>query len=102
MRPVSPSTLTVKDLRERVGLTQRKVSVALDVRTSTISDWERGIVVPRLPFEKIRMLLHLYECTFDELADAFEVVKESKHEGESQQQTDQIAVNSEGKHPIAV
>jgi hypothetical protein len=76
--------------------------VALDVRTSTISDWERGIVIPRLPFEKIRMLLHLYECTFDELADAFEVIKESKYEGESKQPNRQTSVDQEEKQPIAV
>jgi transcriptional regulator with XRE-family HTH domain len=78
MDTVQLSNLSVRDLRERAGLTQRDVSVALDVRTSTISDWERGIFEPRLPFSKVRMLIGLYKCTFDELADAFEVVKESK------------------------
>jgi transcriptional regulator with XRE-family HTH domain len=94
MRTVSKSNITVKDLRERAGLTQRKVSVALDIRTATVSDWERGIVEPRLPFEKVRTLLNLYGCTFDELADAFEVVKESKVDIE-------VATNTAEKMPVA-
>jgi hypothetical protein len=48
------------------------------------------------------MLLHLYECTFDELADAFEVIKESKYEGESKQPNRQTSVDQEEKQPIAV
>lgn len=85
MDTVQKSNITVRDLREKAGLTQRDVSVALDVRTSTISDWERGIFEPKLSFAKTRILLSLYGCTFDQLADAFEVVKESKAEADQTQ-----------------
>jgi transcriptional regulator with XRE-family HTH domain len=88
MDTVEKSNITVRDLRERANLTQRDVSVALDVRTSTISDWERGIFEPRLSFGKTRILLRLYNCTFDELADAFEVVKESKFGSASNEMED--------------
>jgi transcriptional regulator with XRE-family HTH domain len=93
MYEVKKPNPTVRDLREKAGLTQRDVSVALDIRTSTVSDWERGVFEPKLPFEKIRLLLSLYQCTFHELADAFKVVKESK-------QSHQAA--TEEKQPIAV
>jgi transcriptional regulator with XRE-family HTH domain len=32
----------VADLRERAGLTQRQLAIALDVTESTIANWERG------------------------------------------------------------
>jgi transcriptional regulator with XRE-family HTH domain len=79
METVKKSNLTVRDLRERAGLTQRDVSIALDVRQSTVSDWERGIVEPRLPLSKVRILVALYKCTFDDLVDSFDVLK-SKYE----------------------
>ncbi|MGB6301549.1 MAG: helix-turn-helix transcriptional regulator [Rivularia sp. (in: cyanobacteria)] len=66
-------------LRERVGLTQRQVSVALDKRQGTISDWERGITSPRLTLKEVKELMHLYDCTLDELVEAFELVRPSEH-----------------------
>ncbi|MEM7578342.1 MAG: helix-turn-helix transcriptional regulator [Cyanobacteria bacterium P01_A01_bin.80] len=62
-------------LRERVGLTQRQVSVALDKKQSTISDWERGVTSPRLTLREVRNLARLYNCTLDDLVEAFEGVK---------------------------
>ena len=73
------SQLTPMKLRERVGLTQRQVSVALDKRQSTISDWERGITSPRLTLKEVQELMQLYNCTLDELVEAFEMVKPSEH-----------------------
>jgi transcriptional regulator with XRE-family HTH domain len=62
-------------LRQRVGLTQRQVAQALDVRQSTVSDWERGISVPNLPPSKVKLMLEIYQCTLDELIEAFELSK---------------------------
>jgi transcriptional regulator with XRE-family HTH domain len=73
------SQLTPMKLRERVGLTQRQVSVALDKRQGTISDWERGITSPRLTLKEVKELMHLYDCTLDELVEAFELVRPSEH-----------------------
>jgi transcriptional regulator with XRE-family HTH domain len=92
METVKKSNLTVRDLRERVGLTQRDVSVALDVRQSTVSDWERGIVEPRLPLSKVRILVSLYKCTFDDLVDSFDVLK-SKYEVDSFHSNENQIVN---------
>lgn len=69
------SQLTPMKLRERVGLTQRQVSVALDKKQSTISDWERGVTSPRLTLREVRNLARLYNCTLDDLVEAFEGVK---------------------------
>lgn len=67
-------------LRERVGLTQRQVSVALDKRQGTISDWERGVTSPRLTLKEVKELLLLYDCTLDDLIEAFENVDKSVSE----------------------
>lgn len=78
------SQLTPMKLRERVGLTQRQVSVALDKRQSTISDWERGITSPRLTLKEVKGLLELYNCTLDDLINAFDVVRsDSEHPQET-------------------
>lgn len=64
--------LTPMKLRHRVGLTQQDVAFALKVRPATISDWERGLRVPNLPPSKIKLMLEVYQCTLDELIEAFE------------------------------
>lgn len=62
-------------LRKRAGLTQRQIARALDVRESTISEWERGLSVPHLPLSKVRQMLDIYQCNLDELIEAFESLK---------------------------
>jgi len=64
--------LTPMCLRKRVNLTQRQVAKALDVRESTVSEWERGLSKPHLIPSKTKKLLELYQCTIDELIEAFE------------------------------
>lgn len=65
-------------LRQRVGLTQRQVAQALDVRQSTVSDWERGVTTPNLPPSKLKMMLQIYQCTLDDLIEAFEKTKAAR------------------------
>ena len=60
------------ELRERAGLTQRQVAVALDVREATVSGWERGKASLKLSPSKMKRLLSLYSCTLDELIEAFD------------------------------
>lgn len=57
-------------LRKRIGLTQRQVAQALDVRESTVSEWERGLSAPRLRL--VKQMLNVYQCSLDELIEAFE------------------------------
>lgn len=75
---------TPVNLRKRTGLTQRQIARALDVRESTVSEWERGISVPHLPLSKVRQMLEVYQCSLDELIEAFESIKEAVVAGSSQ------------------
>jgi len=65
--------VTPMSLRKRIpNLTQRKVAVALGVGESTVSEWERGITRPHLLPSQVRKMLEVYQCSFDELIEAFE------------------------------
>lgn len=64
--------LTPKSLRERAGLTQQDVAIALGKRVNTVSEWERGLYVPKLTFSETIRFLQLYGCTLEEVAEAFE------------------------------
>lgn len=66
-------------LRQRIGLTQRQVAQALDIRQSTVSDWERGISTPNMPLSKVKLMLEVYQCSLDELIEAFEGSKQDKN-----------------------
>lgn len=64
--------LTPKQLRQRAGLTQQEVAVALGKSVSTVSQWERGLKPPTLTLSETLRLLRLYQCTLEEAAEAFE------------------------------
>ncbi|MEG4058561.1 MULTISPECIES: helix-turn-helix transcriptional regulator [unclassified Microcoleus] len=68
---------TPVNLRKRTGLTQRQIARALDVRESTVSEWERGLSVPHLPLSKVKQMMEVYQCTLDELVEAFESLNKS-------------------------
>jgi transcriptional regulator with XRE-family HTH domain len=63
--------LTPMSLRKRVGLTQRKIAQELDIRVQTVGEWEKG-GIPRLIPSKMKRLCELYQCSMDELIEAFE------------------------------
>jgi transcriptional regulator with XRE-family HTH domain len=69
--PANPQ-ITPALLRERAGLTQRDVAIALNKREATISDWERKVKYPKLSFSEIVALVQLYQCSLEELAAAFD------------------------------
>lgn len=62
--------LTLKKLRERAGLTQRKLADALGVTITTISSWERGVKEPNLTFAQVKQVTEVLNCTLDELVEA--------------------------------
>ncbi|MEM9925628.1 MAG: helix-turn-helix transcriptional regulator [Cyanobacteria bacterium P01_D01_bin.50] len=66
--------LSLMSLRKRAGLSQRQVAQAIDVQTQTIGRWEQG-VTPRLTPSQIKKLLELFDCSLDDLIEAFEGVK---------------------------
>ena len=66
--------LTPMSLRKRAGLTQRQVAQRLDIRSQTVGTWEKG-GVPHLPPSKMKKLCEAYNCTLDDLIEAFESVE---------------------------
>ncbi len=58
-------------LREKVGLTQEAVALALGVTDHTIRNWEKGRAEPRLTIRQVKKLCQLLNCTLDELPDDF-------------------------------
>ena len=65
------ASLTPMSLRKKANLTQRQVAQAIDVQVQTVGGWEKG-VTPHLPPSKYKKLCELYDCTLDELIEAFE------------------------------
>ncbi|AFZ24765.1 putative transcriptional regulator [Cylindrospermum stagnale PCC 7417] len=63
--------LTPMSLRKKVNLTQRQVAQALDIQTQTVGGWEKG-GIPHLPPSKIKKLCEVYQCSLDDLIEAFE------------------------------
>lgn len=62
-------------LRKRAGLSQRQVAQAIDVQTATVGRWEQGNVSPRLTPSQTKKLLEVFNCSLDDLIDAFEGAK---------------------------
>lgn len=59
---------TLKSLREAVpGLSQVVAAVAINVRPATLSAWENGRSIPRLPLEDWCKLADLYGVSLEEL-----------------------------------
>ena len=55
----------LKALRQRAGLSQGEVALALGVQQSTVAMWETGANMPRAVL--LPKLADLYHCTVDEL-----------------------------------
>lgn len=65
--------MTLKELRESIGLTQLEVAFKLGITPGTVGNWERGASEPR--FSQITALAELYRVTLEQLV---EIVKNSK------------------------
>ena len=72
MNTVVKPTCTLKDLRLKEGITQHEVAVALNIRSQTVSLWERGLKEPYLSFRQTTRLCKLYNCTLEDLLQAFD------------------------------
>lgn len=62
--------LTLLKLREKAGLTQRRLAEALDVTNNTISAWETGRHEPRLTISQMKLLMDTLNCSFEDLLRA--------------------------------
>jgi len=63
--------LTLMTVRQRANMTQKEWADWLGVTISTVSNWERGVQVPRLTFEQTKRVMEKTGMTIDELVDAF-------------------------------
>lgn len=64
-------------LRRRVGLTQLEVAIKLGKSPSTVAKWEARDFVPKGTPSEIKKLCEVYQCSLDELIEAFEGGKEN-------------------------
>ncbi|MFM7450453.1 MAG: helix-turn-helix transcriptional regulator [Leptolyngbyaceae cyanobacterium] len=69
--PRSESQLTLKQLRERVGLSQEALARIVGVSGKTVSNWERGISIASLTVPQMKTLCQALSITLDELPDDF-------------------------------
>ena len=67
---VTKSSTTLKDLRIKSGKTQHDVATALNIRSQSVSAWERGLKEPHLSVHQLILLCQLYNCTLEEIGDA--------------------------------
>lgn len=63
--------LTPVLLRKRASKTQRQIAVELGVTESVVSKWERSITVPSPSLTDIPKYCQAYDCSFEELIEAF-------------------------------
>jgi transcriptional regulator with XRE-family HTH domain len=58
-------------IRKRAKKTQRQIAVELGTTESVVSKWERGVTVPHPALIDIPMYCRAYECSVEELIEAF-------------------------------
>jgi putative transcriptional regulator len=69
VEPLTP--LTVRDLRQRVRLTQQEFASRLGVPVETIRNWEQGKRIPRGPARALlAVIAHAPDMVFAALARA--------------------------------
>lgn len=64
--------LTLMKVRTRAGMTQKQLADLLGVTISTVSNWERGVQVPRLTFSQTKLFMEASGHSIDELVEAFD------------------------------
>lgn len=62
---------TLKELRERVGLSQEGLARAINVSSKTISNWERGIGAASLTIPQVKALCETLGVPLSELPNDF-------------------------------
>ena len=63
----------LKELREKNGLSQIKISEKLGISQQAIAKWETGEAMPRA--DKLPALAKLLHCTTDELLEGIQAPK---------------------------
>ncbi len=63
--------LTLKQLREKAGLSQEALSRIVGVSSKTVSNWERGISIASLTVPQMKALCDVLGVTLNQLPDDF-------------------------------
>lgn len=84
-QPLSPMFL-----RKRAGLTQAQVAGLLGKSLSTVVKWESRTFVPKGSPSEIKKLCEVYQCSLDELIEAFELSAGSARNKSSAQSGDDL------------
>lgn len=75
----SKGSLELVKLREKLGLTQEAVAIALGVTDHTIRNWEKGRSEPRMTIRQVKKLCEVFNCSLSDLPDDFDSVEESSN-----------------------
>ena len=67
----SKESSRLSSLLERSGVNLTQIAKALEKRHATVSDWNRGLHIPRLTPSEYVVLIGLLDCTPEELAEVF-------------------------------
>ena len=70
--------LNLMNVRKLAGMTQRQFADLLGVTISTVSNWERGVQVPRLTFFQTKLIMDASGLSIDELVEAFNTTYRSQ------------------------
>lgn len=62
--------MNMKDLRLRAGKKPEEIAVELGVAVSTVHNWDQLRTVPRMTAKGFQKLMQVYQCSFEELAEA--------------------------------
>jgi transcriptional regulator with XRE-family HTH domain len=65
--------MNLKDLREKAGVTQFQVCVALGISIATLCRWEKGGA--KIPADVVTPLSRLYKTTDRQILDSIEALK---------------------------
>ena len=57
--------MKIKEKRKELGYTQSVFAKELGVAQCTVSQWERGCIVPS--FDKLILMSKIFNCTLDDL-----------------------------------
>jgi transcriptional regulator with XRE-family HTH domain len=70
-KPEQEPKTTLKQLRERAGLSQEALARLLDVSSKTVSNWERGISIASLTVPQMKALCDALGIELNELPNDF-------------------------------
>jgi DNA-binding transcriptional regulator YiaG len=74
--------ITLMRVRQKANMTQKQWADLLGVTISTVSNWERGVQVPRLTFLQTKRIMETSGLSIDDLVSAFDNTHEKEQSAE--------------------